>query len=225
MDPKNLIGHVLSPDVRLTAGEVILNMFITLLVGLFLYWVYKKTYTGVMYSRSFNITILLTTLITAMVMMVIGTNLALSLGMVGALSVIRFRAAIKEPKDIAFLFWGIAVGLSAGTGAYPIAVIGSIIIAAVLFVMQKDLSHAHPYVLVIKGTQLDMDIEVQLENILNDTTENYRLRMKNKTKEGTEIIYEVRFVKATESNMIEQVQALRNVSNVNLVSYKGDIAG
>lgn len=225
MDQKNLVNLLLTADARYTAGQVILNMLVTLLVALFIYWVYKKTYTGVMYSPSFNITILLTTLVTAMVMMVIGSNLALSLGMVGALSVIRFRAAVKEPKDVAFLFWGIAIGLSSGTGAYLIAIIGSIIIALALFVIQKDPRTPHPYVLVIKGLELEPGIEAQLEEILTGTTDNYRLRMKNKTREGTEIIYEVRFVTANESRMIERVRALRNVTDVNLVSYKGDIVG
>ena len=225
MDSMDLISYIQSANAALTAWRVILNMFITLLVGMFIYWVYKKTYTGVMYSKSFNVTILLTTLVTAMVMMVIGTNLALSLGMVGALSVIRFRSAIKEPKDIGFLFWGIGAGLSAGTGAYIVALIGSIIIALVLFVMQRDPGGNYPYVLVVKGKQISEGDEKALRNILGDRTERYNLRMKNNTLDGTEIIYEIRFVEGMEDHIISDIRKMGNISIVNIVSYKGDIVG
>jgi len=225
MDNMDLISYIQSANAALTAGRVILNMFVTLAVGMFIYWVYKKTYTGVMYSKSFNVTILLTTMVTGMVMMVIGTNLALSLGMVGALSVIRFRSAIKEPKDISFLFWGIGGGLSAGTGAYIVAVLGSVIIALVLLVMQRDPRGNFPYILVVKGQHLDENDEKKLRTILLDRTEKHSLRMKNHGIEGTEIIYEIRFVEGMDDFILKDIKEMEHVSIVNLVSYKGDIVG
>jgi len=218
----DLISYIQSANAALTAWQVITNMFVTLIVATFIYWVYKKTYSGVVYSRSFNVTIILTTMVTAMVMMVIGTNLALSLGMVGALSIIRFRSAIKDPKDIGFIFWGISAGLSAGTGAYVIAVIGSVIIALILFVLQRGTLENYPYLLVVRGSYID---EEKLRNIIAARVERYNLRLKGNNQDGTEIIYEIRFVDGMEDIMIKEIKEMDNISVVNVVSYRGEIAG
>ena len=222
MDKMDLLSYIQSTNAILTVGRVIANMLATVIVAAFIYWVYKKTYAGVMYSKTFNITLLLTTLVTAMVMMVIGTNLALSLGMVGALSVIRFRSAIKDPKDVGFLFWGIAAGLSAGTGSYVIAVVGSIIIAIMLFLFQKNAFDDYPFLLVVKGKSLD---EAKIRNIVKGNADKFHLRMKSISPADSEIIYEVRFEDGREKDMIEQIRQLREISIVNIVSYKGEVAG
>jgi len=175
-----------------------------------------------MYSKSFNVTLLLTSMVTAMVMMVIGTNLALSLGMVGALSIIRFRSAIKDPRDIGFLFWGIAAGLSAGTGSYLIAVIGSLIIGGTLFIFMRRTYETYPYLLVVKGDKID---EEKLRTIVEDNVVKYSLRMKSSTRAGIEVIYEIQFKEGQEDPMIEQIKEMESISLVNVVSYKGEIAG
>ena len=222
MDKVDLFDYIRTTSAVMTAGRVVANMIVTVLVALFIYWVYKKTYTGVMYSKSFNVTLLLTSMVTAMVMMVIGTNLALSLGMVGALSIIRFRSAIKDPKDIGFLFWGIAAGLSAGTGSYLIAVIGSLIIAAMLFIFMRRTFETYPYLLVVKGDKIN---EEKLRTIVKDNVIKYSLRMKSSTRSGIEIIYEIQFKDGQEDSMTEQIKAMDSISVVNIVSYKGEIAG
>jgi len=218
----DLFDYIQTTGAVLTAGRVIANMIATVLVALFIYWVYKKTYTGVMYSKSFNVTLLLTSMVTAMVMMVIGTNLALSLGMVGALSIIRFRSAIKDPRDIGFLFWGIAAGLSAGTGSYLIAVIGSLIIGGTLFIFMRRTYETYPYLLVVKGDKID---EEKLRTIVEDNVVKYSLRMKSSTRAGIEVIYEIQFKEGQEDPMIEQIKEMESISLVNVVSYKGEIAG
>jgi uncharacterized membrane protein YhiD involved in acid resistance len=223
----DLFDYIRNTSDLMNVSTIITNMLATLLVALFIYWVYKKTYTGVMYSMNFNLTILLTSMVTAMVMMVIGTNLALSLGMVGALSIIRFRSAIKDPRDIGFLFWGIAAGLSAGTGSIVIAIIGSLIIALLLFVFKKKSHEAFPYLLVIKGGQIDA---AEIRRIVNENTENHSLRMRNSNRQtGTEIIYEIKFhdenTEQQEDNIIQLIQKLDNVNIVNVVYYRGEIPG
>lgn len=222
MPKVDLFDYIQKSNAVLTAGLVIINMFVTFLIASFIYWVYKKTYTGVMYSRNFNITLLLTSLVTAMVMMVIGTNLALSLGMVGALSIIRFRSAIKDPRDIGFLFWGIGAGLSAGTGSYLIAVIGSIIIAIILFLFQRGTAEIFPYLLVIKGSDID---ETHLGEIIKKSVAKSNLRMKNKDKLGSEIVYEIRFKHGQDDILLKDISELDKVSSVNIISYKGEVAG
>lgn len=222
MDRMDLLSYIQSTNAMMTAGRVIGNMLMTVLVAVFIYWVYKKTYAGVMYSKTFNVTLLLTTLVTAMVMMVIGTNLALSLGMVGALSVIRFRSAIKDPKDVGFLFWGISAGLAAGTGSYVIALVGSAIIALMLFIFRKNTLEDYPYLLVVKGGRLD---ERAIQEGVSESVDRYNLRMQSHNQTGSEIIYEVRFENGRENDLIDRIGALDNVSLVNIVSYKGEIAG
>jgi hypothetical protein len=206
--------------------DVIFRMVASVLVGLFIYWVYKRTYTGVMYSMNFNLTILLTSLVTAMVMMVIGGNLALSLGLVGALSIIRFRSAIKDPRDIGFLFWGIAGGLCTGTRMFDIAIVGSLIIAMMLFIFKKKGYEAYPYLLVVRGGALDA---TKLRQIVMFHTENHNLRMRNTNAVGTEIIYEIKFKEGQEElkedQLVTEIREMENVNVVNVVYYKGEIPG
>jgi uncharacterized membrane protein YhiD involved in acid resistance len=227
MGKVDLFDYIRSTSDMMNIGAVIANMLITLLVALFIYWVYKKTYTGVMYSMNFNLTILLTSMVTAMVMMVIGSNLALSLGMVGALSIIRFRSAIKDPRDIGFLFWGISAGLSAGTGSYLISIVGSLIIAMLLYIFKKKSYEVYPYLLVVKGGQIEA---AKIRRIVMDNTENFNLRMRNTSSQaGTEIIYEIKFTDgqedSQEDDIINRIQELENVAVVNVVYYRGEIPG
>ena len=222
MNKLDLFDYIRDTNAVLTITTVMMNMLVTVLIAMFIFWVYKRTYTGVLYSRSFNITLLLTSLVTAMVMMVIGTNLALSLGMVGALSIIRFRSAIKDPRDIGFLFWGIAAGLSAGTGSYVIAAVGSLIIAIILFLFERQQTTVYPYLLVVKGERID---EGALRDIVARHVSRYSLRMKNISQLGMEIIYEVRFQDGQEDRLLEEIRQLSQVAVVNIVTYKGEIAG
>ena len=222
MDKINFLNYIQSTNTITSAGAVILNMGITMLVAMFIYWVYKKTYTGVMYSKNFNITLLLTSMVTAMVMMVIGTNLALSLGMVGALSIVRFRSAIKDPRDIGFIFWGISAGLAAGTGSYVISIIGSLFIAIILLSFSRTSFVDYPYLLVVKGAEIDED---KLKFLLRAYAQKYCLRMKNNTPSTSEIVYEVKFEEGKDKDLIKGIKEIEKISSVNIVSYKGEITG
>lgn len=119
-------------------------------LGLFIFLIYKKTFAGVMYSSSFGVTLVALAMITTLVILAVTSNVVLSLGMVGALSIVRFRAAIKEPLDIAFLFWAIAVGIVLAAGMIPLAVIGSVVIGLVLLVFANRKSHLNPYIVVLR---------------------------------------------------------------------------
>ena len=134
-------------------------------LGLFIFMVYKKTFNGVMYSSSFGVTLIALTMITTVVILAVTSNVVLSLGMVGALSIVRFRTAIKEPLDIAFLFWSIAVGIVLAAGMIPLAVIGSVIIGVILLVFVNKKSHVHPYILVLEcdcQEYLNSDLKIYL---------------------------------------------------------------
>lgn len=203
--------------------DILINFAFSFGLGLLLAVVYKLSYSGASYSKSFNISVMMITVITSMVMMVIGNNLALSLGMVGALSIVRFRSAIKEPKDIAYIFWGVAIGLACGAGAYGIAIIGSIVIGAVLYVATLLFNNAEKsYILVIKGDTLNFD---QLTDYVKEKCKRSRIRMKNRGNDIDEIIFEVTLKEPDSMLFVGKIESYESVSSVNLVSYNGHING
>ena len=130
--------------------DMVLAMFLAFGIGMFIFLIYKKTFSGVMYSSSFGVTLVALTMISTLVILAVTSNVVLSLGMVGALSIVRFRTAIKEPLDIAFLFWSIAVGIVLAAGMIPLAVFGSVIIGIILLVFANRKSHVNPYIVVIR---------------------------------------------------------------------------
>src|SRR5699024_8945643 len=130
--------------------DMVVAMFLAFGIGMFIFLIYKKTFSGVMYSSSFGVTLVALTMISTLVILAVTSNVVLSLGMVGALSIVRFRTAIKEPLDIAFLFWSIAVGIVLAAGLIPLAVFGSVIIGIILLVFANRKSHVNPYIVVIR---------------------------------------------------------------------------
>lgn len=130
--------------------DMVIALVLAFALGMFIFLVYKKTFSGVMYSSSFGVTLVALTMITTLVILAVTSNVVLSLGMVGALSIVRFRTAIKEPLDIAFLFWSIAVGIVLAAGMIPLAVIGSVVIGIILLVFVNRKSHSNPYIIIIR---------------------------------------------------------------------------
>ena len=207
----------------LTIRDIVKNLAVTVILAFIIYFVYKMTYSGVVYSKSFNSSLVMTTLVTAIVMMVIRNNLALSLGMVGALSIVRFRAAVKEPKDISYIFWGIAVGLSAGTGAYGIAIIGSVAMTVVVFLLGIGSNDSgNSYLLIIKGASIDGDA---ILSKIGSLTKRHKLKMQNTDSENIEFIFEIRLGKNSESKIIETIKEIPGVKVANIVSYTGSVNG
>jgi ABC-type spermidine/putrescine transport system permease subunit II len=139
----------LEKAVEFSVLDVALAMLLAFAIGLFIFYVYKKTYSGVMYSAAFGVSIMAMTMITTLIILAVTSNLVLSLGMVGALSIVRFRTAIKEPLDIAFLFWAISAGIVLGAGLIPLAIIGSLFIGLMLFIFVNRKSTDTPYIVVL----------------------------------------------------------------------------
>lgn len=220
---KQLQALISASEVNLAWEVVGLNLAVTLSLALVLFFVYRLTYAGVAYSRSFNVSIVMTTMVTAIVMMVIGNNLALSLGMVGALSIVRFRAAVKEPKDIAYLFWGLSIGLAAGSGAHAIAVLGTLaMLVVVLLFHVSGRENGLSCLLVVKGAGFEADA---VAGILKTHAGRTRLKMQNTSAQAMECVYEIRAGKGRESKLIAALQAVPGVQTVNLVAYNGEIGG
>ena len=191
-------------------------------LGLFIFLVYQKTFSGVMYSSSFGVTLVALTMITTMVILAVTSNVVLSLGMVGALSIVRFRTAIKEPLDIAFLFWSIAVGIVLAAGLIPLAVFGSVAIGLTLLVFVNRKSRCDPYIAVL---QCDgQESEARAEDFLRQNTRRCVVKSKTVQKDAVELNLEIR-LRDENTGFVNALADLPGVRSAVLVSYNGDYMG
>ena len=202
--------------------DTVLGLGISLVIGLFIFMIYKKTLTGVMYSSGFALTLVGLSLVTTLVIMAVTSNVVLSLGMVGALSIVRFRAAIKEPVEIVFLFWSLAVGIVIGAGMIPLAVIGSAIIGVILLLFANRKVRNNPYILVV-ACQNEQS-EAVIHQALAQATEHYNVKSKTVTASGIELTAELRTKDAT-TTFVNSIQNIPGVSSATLVSYNGEYMG
>ena len=199
--------------------DMVLAMVLAFAVGLFIYFIYKKSYAGVMYSASFGVTLIGLTMVTALVILAVTSNIVLSLGMVGALSIVRFRTAIKEPSDIVFLFWAIAAGIVLAAGLIPLAIFGSLLIGLILLVFSRHKSFDQPYILVIHCA--DAEAEKESRAYVAANVKKLSLKSKSVAKGCIELNYEVR-LKDADSDFINTLSDLPGVSHTVMVSYNGD---
>ena len=191
-------------------------------IGMFIFLVYKKTYQGVMYSSSFGTTLIALTMITTVVILAVTSNVVLSLGMVGALSIVRFRTAIKEPLDIAFLFWSIAAGIVLAAGMLPLAVFGSLFIGIVLLVFVNRKPHLNPYIVVI-GCE-GHESERQALKFLKGRVQRCVVKSKTAQKGMVELNLEIR-MKEDNTDFINELAAMDGINSAVLVSYSGEYMG
>lgn len=202
--------------------DMAIALFLAFGLGLFIFLIYKKTYQGVMFSSSFGVTLVALTMITTVVILAVTSNVVLSLGMVGALSIVRFRTAIKEPLDIAFLFWSITVGIVLAAGMIPLAVIGSVIIGVILLVFVNKKSHTNPYIVVLSCT--DHDSEMMAKEFLSKETVRSAVKSKTAVKGNIELNMEIR-LKDDNTDFINILSEMKGVNSAVLVSYNGDYMG
>ncbi len=205
-----------SKDVaqELTAEQIVLNMTVALALGLVIFLSYRFSHSGAVYSAKFNVSLLMLTMVTTMIMNVIGNNIALSLGMVGALSIVRFRTAIKDSRDTAYIFWCIAVGICCGVSYYALVAIGTGFIFLMLLFMGSVKSNDR-YLLIIHADREECAKEIE-ELILRQYKGKVSLRVANRTKGQLEYIYELsaRVIEAGKKNGIEPVESLNDIDGV-----------
>lgn len=199
--------------------DMILTIVLSFGIGLFIFLVYKKTYRGVMYSAGFGTTLIALTMITATVILAVTSNVVLSLGMVGALSIVRFRTAIKDPLDIAFLFWSIAAGIILAAGMIPLAVIGSVCIGMILLVFVNKSTNTHPYMVVLRCA--DHAAEVQAKELLAKRVTKSTIKSKSAVKGEIELNIEVR-LKEDDTDFVNILSEMSGVHSAVIVSYNGD---
>ena len=202
--------------------DMVLAMFLAFGIGMFIFLIYKKTFSGVMYFSSFGVTLVALTMISTLVILAVTSNVVLSLGMVGALSIVRFRTAIKEPLDIAFLFWSIAVGIVLAAGLIPLAVFGSVIIGIILLVFANRKSHVNPYIVVIRCDGHDSEIKVT--EFLKKQVQRMAIKSKTDQRGAIELNAEIR-MKDENTDFINILSEMNGVTSAVLVSYNGDYMG
>ena len=199
--------------------DVLLGMLVSLAIGLFIYLVYKKTFSGVMYSTSFALTLVGLSLVTTLVIMAVTSNVVLSLGMVGALSIVRFRAAIKEPMEIVYLFWALAGGIVIGAGMIPLAVIGSVIIGIILLIFANRKVHENPYILVLNCE--NEKAEEAVIGMLDKSVARYIVKSKTINSFGIELTMELKTKDAT-TTFVNRIHDIPGIKDATLVSYNGE---
>lgn len=205
-----------------TILDMVIALTLAFAVGMFIFLIYKKTFSGVMYSSSFGITLVALTMISTLVILAVTSNIVLSLGMVGALSIVRFRTAIKEPLDIAFLFWSIAAGIVLAAGLIPLAVFGSAVIGIMLLIFANKKGHLNPYIIVIRCENHASE-QMAMEALKEQVS---RCVVKSKTVQSgmVEVNAEIR-MKSDNTDFVNALSELNGVSSAVLVSYNGQYMG
>ncbi len=201
----------------LSIGEIIGVLTLTFLMGVFIFFVYRKTFQGVLYTQSYNISLVMVSLVTSLVIMTISSNFILSLGMVGALSIVRFRTAIKDSMDIVFMFWAISIGIANGAGFFKLSISGLIVVSLALFAMTKFRVRSNPYLLIVNFSDDDRGVFDYLKKNLPYAI----IKSKSMKNNKTEMSIEVR-LKESDQKLINNLEPLGYCDSYTLVSYNGD---
>lgn len=202
-----------------SAVDTLIGMVFALVIGLFIFLIYKKTFSGIMYSTGFAMALVGLSMVTTLVIMAVTSNVVLSLGMVGALSIVRFRAAIKEPMEIVFLFWSLAVGIIIGAGMIPLAVIGSVIIGIIFLLFTSKKTQNMPYILIVNCD--GEKAEKGALELIKSSVNKYIVKSKTVNVAGIELTAEIR-VKDTATDFVNRVNEVEGVYGVTLVTFNGE---
>lgn len=205
----------------LSVMSIAYTLLFSFALSLFIFFIYRVSYQGVMYSKTFNVTLVAISIITSSIILAISSNIILSLGMVGALSIVRFRTAIKDPIDVAYLFWAVGMGITSGAGLWMLALMSSVLIGIILFVLSKISDLNTPYLCVISyQTEETNDLVFKL---IKSEAKRYRLKSKVFNGENYELTVEIRKRKKTAS-LVNKIGGINNVNSVALLGYDGDFA-
>lgn len=206
--------------------QVILTLIVGLLMGLYVWFIYKKTFSGVMYSRTYGMTLVMMTIVTALMLMLINNSLTLSLGMVGALSIVRFRTAIKDSRDTVYIFWSIIVGICCGVGDYAVACIGSAVTFAVILLLGCIKSDNRMLLIIRAHRSKQEPIKAQVYKLFRAKA---TLRVENTTEDTVELIYEItqkllRRAEQTTPDIPGSIYSLGSIDYVNLVMQNDEVS-
>ncbi len=206
-------------NIELSTSQILIVMFFSLLVGIYIYLVYRFLTKKTFYSKSFNMSLVLMSVITAAIILTVQSSVVISLGMVGALSIVRFRTAVKDPMDLVFLFWSISVGIICGAGLVEVAIILSLAATAVIMVLDRIPVIQSPMILIVNGTA---DSDSAILDAVKSNTKAYVEKSRVLTDGALELVYELR-VKDTAA-LSKSVSAVNGVASVSLLSHDGEVS-
>ena len=219
---KKILESLAQMQVKMPIQTIILVLLVAFILAMVVYVTYKYTYSGVLYNPRFNLSLVMMTMITTIVMIVIGSNISVSLGMVGALSIVRFRTAVKDPRDTSFIFWCIVIGLACGTQNYYVAIIGSIFVCLILFIFKRAMQKDNKYVLIIRGYDIEInDVEIVIKRKLKD----FVCKSKFVNKDNMELIYDIKFKKDVDNSIIKELTKLDGIDIVNIIQSNTETMG
>ncbi|GIP42488.1 DUF4956 domain-containing protein [Paenibacillus sp. J45TS6] len=204
-----------------TTTQLLGNTLVALALSLIVFITYRFTYGSILYSKKFNISLIMLTLITTVIMSIIGGNIALSLGMVGALSIVRFRTAVKDPRDTAYIFWTIAIGLGAGSGSLAITIIGTVIISLVCFVFNYGIGSDERYLIIIRSENIDESLE-NIRAHMFKVCRGYKLRSETVNDQFVELVYQIKLKGNASTKEYEYMKKIKGVISINVVSQNGE---
>lgn len=206
-----------SADISTT--NIVVTLMVTFVIGLYIFGLYRVVTRKAFYSKSFNISLVALAVITAAIILAIQSSVVISLGMVGALSIVRFRTAIKEPLDLVFLFWSISVGIICGAHMFELAVIASVIVTGTVIVLELLPDKKESLLLIVNAQ--DADVEEQLKEIISRHVKFYRVKSRNLTMDGMDMIFELRTKEG--GSLVKSVGGIEKVTCVSLLSHDGEV--
>ncbi len=199
-------------------SDIVIVLFMTFFTGMFIFYIYKKTFQGVLYTQSFNVSLVMVAIVTSLVIMTISSNFILSLGMVGALSIVRFRTAIKDSMDIVFMFWAISIGIANGAGFFKISITGTIFTAIILLILTKFKSRTSPYLLIMNYHENAHDDVIKF---IKNEIGAFNLKAKTVANDTVELTIEIR-IHNDDTSFVNRLSEINRVKDAVLVSYNGD---
>lgn len=222
-----IMDSIFKTTGALTFEQIVLNIAVALVLGIIVYVSYTISHAGTIYSRKFNVSLVMLTIVTAIVMTVIQNNIALSLGTIGALSIVRFRTAIKDPRDTVYIFWAISMGLCSGISCYTIAFAGAAVIFIFLLFFGRIKNSDRLLIVIRASRKNEEEIESTVYNYFNG---KLNLRVKNTTKKDCELIYEIsrknyNKANALDNSFVDKIYKLKDVEYVNVVAQNDEING
>jgi len=206
---------------RFTSLDVVINILVSFGIGMFIFYIYKRTFRGVLYQKSFNVTLVIVCTVTTLIIMTIRGNLVLSLGMVGALSIVRFRTPIKDPIDLAFIFWAITVGIANGVSYFNISIIGSVFVSLILLFLTRKEDVDNPYLLVLEMPP--ESVEKDIKKTISSSVNKLKLKSKTVNPSFAELTFEVR-LKDDDATFLKTLREEMKVTKATLISYSGDLS-
>ena len=219
----NILSNFLFGGIeKLTPLDVLMHLGVATVLALILYFTYYITFSGVVYSKKFNISLIMIALISSMIMSVITNSITMTLGMVGAMSIVRFRTAVKDPRDTAYIFWAIAIGIGTNAGNYYIVGIGTVFVAVLAILLNIGLHSDDKYLVIVRG---ELDAMIEVRSALFTSHRSGKLRAETVTNSYAEIVYQVKLKDNADLERFEKIRSIEGVDYVNLVTQNGETLG